>query len=67
MPSGSRPVSSFSVATDRMTVWRPAAQQSRRWSFPRRVGGKEQLDVTLADSELVVEVGFDVARDASGP
>ncbi|WP_318200841.1 hypothetical protein [Streptomyces sp. SCL15-4] len=55
------------MATDRMTVWRPAAQQSRRWSFPRRVGGKEQLDVTLADSELVVEVGFDVARDASGP
>ncbi|MGC2997910.1 hypothetical protein ACPF8X_05780 [Streptomyces sp. G35A] len=55
------------MATDRVTGWRPAAQQARRRSFLRRVGGKEQLDVTLAESELVVEVGVDVARDASGP
>ncbi|MDQ1013460.1 ATP-dependent DNA ligase [Streptomyces afghaniensis] len=29
-------------------------------------GSRETLDVTLVEPELVVEVGLDVARDASG-
>ncbi|WP_229818565.1 hypothetical protein [Streptomyces chromofuscus] len=32
----------------------------------RRVGSQERLNVRLAEPELVVEVGVDVARDASG-
>jgi hypothetical protein len=30
------------------------------------VGNSQTLDVTLVEPELVVEVGVDVARDASG-
>ncbi|MEU2930590.1 hypothetical protein ABZ636_37035 [Streptomyces sp. NPDC007251] len=36
------------------------------WSFSAGWGSREQLDVTLVETELVVEVGVDVARDASG-
>lgn len=36
------------------------------WSFSAGWGSREQLDVTLVDPGLVVEVGVDVARDASG-
>ncbi|MFE7854451.1 ATP-dependent DNA ligase [Streptomyces sp. NPDC057403] len=36
------------------------------WSFSSGWGGQEKLDVTLVEPELVVEVGVDVARDASG-
>ncbi|WP_437064496.1 hypothetical protein [Streptomyces sp. enrichment culture] len=36
------------------------------WSFSARWGSREPLDVTLVEPELVVEVGVDVARDASG-
>ncbi|MEU0008220.1 hypothetical protein ABZ079_29155 [Streptomyces sp. NPDC006314] len=36
------------------------------WSFSAEWGSREQLDVTLVEPELVVEVGVDVARDASG-
>lgn len=35
-------------------------------SFSAGWGSREQLDVTLMQPELVVEVGVDVARDASG-
>ncbi|MCX4618015.1 ATP dependent DNA ligase [Streptomyces albogriseolus] len=35
------------------------------WSFSARWGSQEQLNVTLVEPELVVEVGVDVARDAS--
>ncbi|MFD5569461.1 hypothetical protein [Streptomyces cadmiisoli] len=33
----------------------------------RRVGQRETLNVTLVETELVLEGGVDVARDASGP
>ncbi|MDX3696419.1 hypothetical protein PV726_40210 [Streptomyces europaeiscabiei] len=36
------------------------------WSFSARWGSQEKLSVTLVAPELVVEVGVDVARDASG-
>ncbi|WP_256098675.1 hypothetical protein [Streptomyces agglomeratus] len=36
------------------------------WSFSAGWGSRETLNVTLAEPELVVEVGIDVARDASG-
>ncbi|MGW0530311.1 ATP dependent DNA ligase [Streptomyces calvus] len=36
------------------------------WSFSAGWGSREQLDVTLVEPGLVVEVGVDVARDASG-
>ncbi|WP_237523007.1 hypothetical protein [Streptomyces sp. SID1328] len=36
------------------------------WSFSAGWGSREQLDVTLVEPDLVVEVGVDVARDASG-
>ncbi|MET7903888.1 ATP-dependent DNA ligase [Streptomyces sp. NPDC005355] len=36
------------------------------WSFSAGWGSQEKLDVTLVETELVVEVGVDVARDASG-
>jgi ATP-dependent DNA ligase len=36
------------------------------WSFSAGWGSREMLDVTLVEPELVVEVGVDVARDASG-
>ncbi|MEU9785563.1 ATP-dependent DNA ligase [Streptomyces phaeochromogenes] len=36
------------------------------WSFSARWGSRETLDVALVRPELVVEVGVDVARDASG-
>ncbi|MFH9983978.1 ATP-dependent DNA ligase [Streptomyces sp. NPDC017179] len=36
------------------------------WSFSAGWGSQEKLNVTLVESELVVEVGVDVARDASG-
>ncbi|MGW4599234.1 ATP-dependent DNA ligase [Streptomyces sp. NPDC004457] len=36
------------------------------WSFSAGWGSREQLDVTLVEPQLVVEVGVDVARDASG-
>ncbi|MGW3480206.1 ATP-dependent DNA ligase [Streptomyces althioticus] len=36
------------------------------WSFSAGWGSRETLDVTLVEPELVVEVGVDVARDASG-
>ncbi|MFI9152635.1 hypothetical protein [Streptomyces sp. NPDC053367] len=36
------------------------------WSFSARWGSREELNVTLVEPELVVEVGFDVARDACG-
>ncbi|MYS92326.1 hypothetical protein GTY47_22430 [Streptomyces sp. SID5464] len=36
------------------------------WSFSAGWGSRETLDVTLVEPELVVEVGIDVARDASG-
>ncbi|MFH8500548.1 ATP dependent DNA ligase [Streptomyces coeruleorubidus] len=36
------------------------------WSFAAGWGTRETLDVTLVRPELVVEVGVDVARDASG-
>ncbi|MGW5609365.1 ATP-dependent DNA ligase [Streptomyces sp. NPDC003753] len=36
------------------------------WSFSAGWGSRETLDVTLVELELVVEVGVDVARDASG-
>lgn len=36
------------------------------WSFSARWGSQEKLNVTLVEPELVVEVGVDVARDASG-
>ncbi|MFD9223500.1 hypothetical protein ACFWDI_26665 [Streptomyces sp. NPDC060064] len=36
------------------------------WSFSAGWGIKETLNVTLVRPELVVEVGADVARDASG-
>ncbi|GAB2768512.1 hypothetical protein [Streptomyces bullii] len=35
------------------------------WSFSAGWGSRETLDVTLVEPELVVEVGVDVARDAS--
>ncbi|MFH8498897.1 ATP dependent DNA ligase [Streptomyces coeruleorubidus] len=37
------------------------------WSFSAGWGSREALNVTLVEPELVVEVGVDVARDASGP
>ncbi|WP_405477889.1 hypothetical protein [Streptomyces canus] len=37
-----------------------------RWSFSAGWGSREKLTVTLVEPELVVEVGVDVARDASG-
>ncbi|WP_240361207.1 MULTISPECIES: hypothetical protein [unclassified Streptomyces] len=36
------------------------------WSFSARWGTRETLNVTLVEPELVVEVGVDVTRDASG-
>jgi hypothetical protein len=36
------------------------------WSFSAEWGSRETLNVTLVEPELVVEVGVDVARDASG-
>ncbi|KOV97525.1 ATP-dependent DNA ligase [Streptomyces sp. NRRL WC-3723] len=36
------------------------------WSFSAGWGSREHLDVTLVEPHLVVEVGVDVARDASG-
>ncbi|MEH0557592.1 ATP-dependent DNA ligase [Streptomyces sp. B21-101] len=36
------------------------------WSFSAGWGSQEKLNVTLVEPELVVEVGVDVARDASG-
>ncbi|MFF7603160.1 hypothetical protein [Streptomyces mirabilis] len=36
------------------------------WSFSSRWGTRETLNVTLVRPELVVEVGVDVTRDASG-
>ncbi|MFJ7905160.1 ATP-dependent DNA ligase [Streptomyces sp. NPDC096198] len=36
------------------------------WSFSAGWGSRETLTVTLVEPELVVEVGVDVARDASG-
>ncbi|WP_256220806.1 hypothetical protein [Streptomyces sp. CC53] len=36
------------------------------WSFSAEWGSQEKLVVTLVEPELVVEVGVDVARDASG-
>ncbi|MEE1761465.1 ATP-dependent DNA ligase [Streptomyces sp. SP18BB07] len=36
------------------------------WSFAAGWGSQEKLVVTLVEPELVVEVGIDVARDASG-
>ncbi|MFC8835942.1 ATP-dependent DNA ligase [Streptomyces griseoincarnatus] len=36
------------------------------WSFSAGWGSREHLDVTLVEPGLVVEVGVDVARDASG-
>ncbi|GAA2768536.1 hypothetical protein GCM10010103_75780 [Streptomyces paradoxus] len=36
------------------------------WSFAAGWGSQEELIVTLVEPELVVEVGVDVARDASG-
>ncbi|MET7920989.1 ATP-dependent DNA ligase [Streptomyces avermitilis] len=36
------------------------------WSFSAGWGSQEKLVVTLMEPELVVEVGVDVARDASG-
>ncbi|MFJ8363847.1 hypothetical protein [Streptomyces sp. NPDC093984] len=36
------------------------------WSFCAGWGSRETLNVTLVKPELVVEVGIDVARDASG-
>lgn len=36
------------------------------WSFSAGWGTRETLSVTLVRPELVVEVGVDVARDASG-
>ncbi|MFE6946038.1 ATP-dependent DNA ligase [Streptomyces chartreusis] len=36
------------------------------WSFSGGWGSQEKLVVTLVEPELVVEVGVDVARDASG-
>ncbi|MFF3488850.1 hypothetical protein ACFYXC_37100 [Streptomyces sp. NPDC002701] len=36
------------------------------WSFSAAWGSQEKLNVTLVEPELVVEVGVDVARDASG-
>ncbi|MFG2368848.1 hypothetical protein ACGFY3_45875 [Streptomyces mirabilis] len=36
------------------------------WSFSSGWGTRETLNVTLVRPELVVDVGVDVARDASG-
>lgn len=36
------------------------------WSLSAGWGSRETLDLTLVEPELVVEVGVDVARDASG-
>ncbi|WAU82630.1 hypothetical protein O1Q96_24580 [Streptomyces sp. Qhu-G9] len=36
------------------------------WSFSAGWGSREPLDVALVRPDLVVEVGVDVARDASG-
>lgn len=36
------------------------------WSFSAGWGRRETLDVTLVELELVVEIGVDAARDASG-
>ncbi|MFJ5212856.1 ATP dependent DNA ligase [Streptomyces nigra] len=36
------------------------------WSFSAGWGSRETLNVTLVEPALVVEVGVDVARDASG-
>jgi hypothetical protein len=36
------------------------------WSFSTGWGSQEKLVVTLVEPEPVVEVGVDVARDASG-
>ncbi|QOV47385.1 hypothetical protein IPT68_00305 [Streptomyces chromofuscus] len=36
------------------------------WTFSAGWGSRETLDVTLVRPELVVEVGVDIARDASG-
>lgn len=36
------------------------------WSFSAGWGSQEKLNVTLVEPGLVVEVGVDVARDASG-
>ncbi|KOG61021.1 ATP-dependent DNA ligase [Streptomyces antibioticus] len=36
------------------------------WSFSAGWGSREQRDVALVEPQLVVEVGVDVARDASG-
>ncbi|MDL5206695.1 ATP-dependent DNA ligase [Streptomyces sp. ALI-76-A] len=36
------------------------------WSFSAGWGSREQLDITLVEPGLVVEVGVDVARDVSG-
>ncbi|MET7980246.1 hypothetical protein ABZW44_46245 [Streptomyces mirabilis] len=36
------------------------------WSFSAGWGTRETLNVTLVRPELVVEVGVDVTRDASG-
>ncbi|MEU0413942.1 hypothetical protein ABZ307_40035 [Streptomyces griseorubiginosus] len=36
------------------------------WSFSAGWGSRQRLSVTLVEPELVVEVGVDVARDASG-
>ncbi|WSQ15890.1 hypothetical protein OG604_50540 [Streptomyces sp. NBC_01231] len=50
----------------------PACSLRRRghpwtgWSLSAGWGSQEKLNVTLVEPELVVEVGVDVARDASG-
>jgi hypothetical protein len=36
------------------------------WSFAAGWGSQEKLNVTLMEPVVVVEVGVDVARDASG-
>ncbi|MFF0001568.1 hypothetical protein [Streptomyces avermitilis] len=36
------------------------------WSFSAGWGSRETLNVTLVEPELVMEAGFDIARDASG-
>ena len=45
------------------------ARRGHPWrgrSFSAEWGSREKLNVTLVEPELVVEVGVDVARDASG-
>ena len=49
----------------RLVAWRRGHPWTG-WSFSVGWGSQEQLEVTLVEPELVVEVGVDVARDASG-